>query len=169
MLRVSRTRSGLAGVMAAVVAAAAAWPAFAADVAPVPYPQGYRQWTHVKTMTIEKGHALYDAFGGIHHIYANPKAMQGYRNGRFVDGSVIVFDLLEAKAADQMVQEGPRKVLGVMHKNAAKYKATGGWGYEGFKGDSTTERAVGHNAAAACHACHTARKDHGFVFSGYRK
>jgi hypothetical protein len=56
---------------------------------------------------------------------------------------VIVFDLLEAKAADNTVQEGPRKVLGVMHKDSRKYKDTGGWGYEGFKGDSMTERAVG--------------------------
>jgi hypothetical protein len=33
-------------------------PLFAADPAPVPYPEGYRQWTHVKSMTINQGHAL---------------------------------------------------------------------------------------------------------------
>ncbi len=144
-------------------------PLSAADTAPVPYPQGYRQWTHVKSMTINPGHALYDAFGGIHHLYANQKAEQGYKSGKFGDGSVIVFDLLEAKAADNSVQEGARKVLGVMHKDARKYKDTGGWGFEGFKGDSTTDRAVGNNAAAACFQCHTARKDNGFVFSAFRK
>jgi Cytochrome P460 len=144
-------------------------PAFAADTAPVPYPGGYRQWTHVKSMTINQGHALYDAFGGIHHLYANKKAEQGYKTGRFPDGSIIAFDLLEAKAADNTVQEGARKVLGVMHKDARKYKDTGGWGFEGFKGDSTTERAVGKNAAAACFQCHTAQKSHDFVFSTFRK
>jgi Cytochrome P460 len=144
-------------------------PLFAADTAPVPYPQGYRQWTHVKSMTINQGHALYDAFGGIHHLYANQKAEQGYKSGKFGDGSVIVFDLLEAKAADNTVQEGARKVLGVMHKDSRKYKDTGGWGFEGFKGDSKTDRAVGNNAATACFQCHTARKDNDFVFSAFRK
>jgi Cytochrome P460 len=116
-------------------------PLCAADPAPVPYPEGYRQWVHVKSMTINQGHALYDTFGGIHHLYANKKAEQGYRRGKFADGSVIVFDLLEAKAADNTVQEGARKVLGVMHKDSRKYKDTGGWGFEGFKGDSKSERA----------------------------
>ena len=144
-------------------------PLNAADAPSVPYPQGYRQWTHVKSMTINPGHALFDAFGGIHHLYANPKAEQGYRSGKFADGAVIVFDLLEAKAADNAVHEGARKVLGVMHKDARKYKATGGWGFEGFKGDSTTERAVGKNAATACFQCHTAQQGKGFVFSTMRK
>jgi Cytochrome P460 len=143
-------------------------PAFAADAPPVPYPKGYRQWTHVKTMVINPGHALYDAFGGIHHLYANRQAEAGYRSGRFADGAVIVFDLLEAKSADDSVQEGPRKVLGVMHRDARKYKATGGWGFEGFKGDSTSQRAVGPDAASACFQCHTARKDSEFVFSTFR-
>jgi Cytochrome P460 len=141
----------------------------AADPAPVPYPQGWRQWTHVKSMTINPGHALYDAFGGIHHLYANKKAAQGYQSGKFADGSVIVFDLLEAKSADNTVQEGARKVLGVMHKDSRQYKDTGGWGFEGFKGDSKTERAVGNNAVSACFQCHTAQKNNGFVFSAFRK
>lgn len=144
-------------------------PAFAADAAPVPYPEGYRHWTHVKSMTINQGHPLYAAFGGIHHLYANKKAEQGYKSGRFPDGAVIAFDLLEANAADNAVQEGARKVLGVMHKDARKYKDTGGWGFEGFKGDSKSDRAVGKNAAAACFQCHTAQKGNDFVFSTFRK
>ncbi len=154
-------------VLAATLCFAA--PVFAADAPPVPYPEGYRQWTHVKSMTINQGHALYDAFGGIHHLYANSKAEQGYKSGKFADGSVIAFDLLEAKAVDNTVQEGARKVLGVMHKDSRKYKDTGGWGFEGFKADSKTERAVGKNAATACYQCHTAQKDKDFVFSAYRQ
>ena len=72
-------------------------------------------------------------------------------------------------AADSTVQEGARKVLGVMHKDSRKYKHTGGWVFEGFKADSKAERAVGKNAATACYQCHTAQKDKDFVFSGYRK
>jgi hypothetical protein len=136
---------------------------------PVPYPEGYRSWMHVKSMVINPGHALYEAFGGIHHIYANQAALQGYASGRFPDGAVIVFDLLEATTADNAMQEGPRKVVGVMHKDAKRYAATGGWGFEGFKGDSNAERVVRANAATACYQCHTAQKDKDFVFSTTRR
>lgn len=142
--------------------------ALAADVAPVPYPKGYRQWQHVKSMVIEPGHSLYEAFGGIHHLYANAKAMEGYRSGKFPDGAVIVFDLLEAKSGDKAVTEGKRKVVGVMLRDARRYAATGGWGFEGFAGDSDTQRAVGDKAATACFTCHEAQKQRDFVFSNYR-
>ncbi len=134
----------------------------------VPYPANYRDWTHVKSMVIEPGHPLHATFGGIHHLYANDKALQGYRSGKFPDGAVIVFDLLEANGADHTITEGRRKVVGVMHRDHAKFAATGGWGFEGFAGDSKTERAVGANAATACFACHQARKPNDYVFSSYR-
>jgi hypothetical protein len=151
-----------------IAAAVATSLALAAAPAEVPYPANYRQWTHVKSMVIEPGHALHATFGGIHHLYANDRAMQGYRSGRFPDGAVIVFDLLEANSADHTVTEGRRKVVGVMHRDATRYAATGGWGFEGFAGDSTTQRAVGANAATACFACHQARKPSEYVFSSYR-
>ena len=116
----------------------------------------------------EPGHALHGPFGGIHHLYANEKALAGYRSGKFPDGAVIVFDLLEANAADHAVTEGKRKVVGVMQRDAKRYAATGGWGFEGFAGDSTTQRVVGGNAATACYGCHTSQKDREFVFSSYR-
>lgn len=140
----------------------------ATSSADVPYPANYREWTHVKSMVIEAGHALHASFGGIHHLYANGPAMRGYRTGKFPDGAVIVFDLLEAQSADNTVTEGSRKVVGVMHRDALKYASTGGWGFEGFVGDSTTQRAVGANAATACFACHQARKPNDYVFSAYR-
>lgn len=143
--------------------------ALGAGAPEVPYPTGYRDWHHVKSMVINPGHALYDSFGGIHHIYANQKAVRGYRQGKFPDGSVIVFDLLEANSADNAVTEGRRKVVGVMHRDSTKYPSTGGWGFEGFKGDSRTERAVGKNAATACYQCHTSQKDRDYVFSSLRE
>lgn len=148
---------------AALACAMFATAAFAAE--PVPYPAGYRDWTHVKSMVIEPGHALYASFGGLHHLYANDPAMRGYREGKFPDGAVIVFDLLTAVSADQTVTAGPRKVVGVMHKDSRRYAATGGWGFEGFVGDSRTERAVADQAVTACFACHEARRDHDYVFS----
>ena len=44
----------------------------------------------------------------------------------------------------------------------------GEWGFEGFVGDSQTDRAVGGKAATACFSCHEALKDSGYVFSELR-
>ncbi len=134
----------------------------------VKYPDGYRNWTHVKTLILEKGHPLFDAFGGIHHIYANKTALEGYSNGKkFKDGSVIVFDLLEKVSADNAVSEGSRKIVGFMLKDSKKFKSTGGWGFEGFKGD-TKDRAV-NDMNGQCFSCHLSQKDNDYVFSSYRK
>jgi cytochrome P460 len=136
---------------------------------PVDYPKGYRQWPHVKSMVIYSDkHPLFASFGGMHHIYANPDAMRAYtKGGTFPDGSVIVFDLLDAKDDGGAWVAGDRKLVGVMVKNRTRYKATGGWGFEGFKGDSQMDRMV-TDANAQCFACHQKQKDNDFVFSGYR-
>lgn len=139
-----------------------------AEGAVVGYPDGYRDWTHVKSMILQPGHALYESFGGMHHIYANDKALQAMKAGKpYPDGSVIVFDLLEAVEADNAIVEGARKVVGVMEKNSAKFAATGGWGWEGFKGN-TRERVV-TDPATQCYTCHISQKDKDYVFSSYRK
>ena len=134
----------------------------------VPYPTGYRDWSHIKSMVIEEGHPLFEAFGGIHHIYANAEAVTGYQDGRFPDGAVIAFDLLEAVRADNAVTEGARKVLGVMHKDSERYPATGGWGFEGFGGGDAGNRVVGANAETACFSCHQPQEAQDYVFSQLR-
>ena len=135
----------------------------------VDFPEGYRGWTHVKSMVIEQGHPLHESFGGIHHLYANEKALHGYRNGGdFPNGSVIAFDLLEAHAAGHAVTEGKRKVLGVMEKHPKYFADTGGWGFEGFANGDPAKPVVGSNAAQACFGCHTARKEADYVFSSWR-
>lgn len=150
-----------------LICAASATSALAADPQ-VPYPQGYRDWYHVKSMAIEEGHPLFASFGGIHHLYANDKAMKGYRGKRFPDGAVIIFDLLEAVHEGNAVTEGARKVVGVMHKDSKKFKATGGWGFEGFGGGDPAKRVVGGNAASACFACHQPQKAQDYIFSRLR-
>lgn len=134
----------------------------------VPFPTGYRDWHHVKSMVIEEGHPLYGAFGGIHHIYANEEALEGYRGQSFPDGAVIVFDLLSAVHDGNAVTEGERKVVGVMHKHAERFAATGGWGFEAFAGGEPASRVVGENAAAACFACHQPQKSQDYTFSRLR-
>lgn len=66
----------------------------ASDKSTVPYPEGYRNWTHVKSMLIEPGHPLENPFQGIHHVYGNAEAIQGLADGKYAEGSVLVFDLL---------------------------------------------------------------------------
>lgn len=166
------TRTSLLASLAAIAvagAAALARPAGGQAAGPqVPYPEGYRSWTHVKSMVIQPGHELYDAFGGIHHVYANAAALAALRDGKpFADGAVLVFDLLEAAAGDHAITEGARKVVGVMHRDRTRYAATGGWGFEGFKGD-TRERAV-TDPVSQCFACHQAQEKTGYVFSAWRK
>lgn len=139
----------------------------AAPPAPVAYPEGYRSWTHTKSMLIEEGHALYAPFGGIHHVYANAAALGALqKGGAFPDGAVLVFDLLEARRAEGAVTEGSRKVVGVMEKDARRFAATGGWGFEGFKGD-TRERVV-TNPAEQCFACHDAQRSSDYVYGAWR-
>lgn len=134
----------------------------------VPYPEGYRNWYHVKSMVIQPGHPLADPFQGIHHVYANSKARQGLQNGTYPDGSVLVFDLLEYTEKDNAGAEGKRKLTGVMKKDAKKYTKTGGWGFEGFSGDSKTERLVS-DGGDSCFACHKPQKDTDYVYSKLRK
>jgi hypothetical protein len=155
-------------LFAVLALSAAAVPVYAAGTVPVQYPDGYRHWTHVKSMELKPGHALYESFGGLHHIYANPKALKGYQTGKFANGSVIVFDLLEAKTDGNALTEGKRKVLGVMVRDSGKYAATGGWGFEGFAGGDRAKRAAGDNAATACFACHAPQKSTNYLFSTWR-
>ena len=133
----------------------------------VPFPEGYRNWLHAKSMLIQPGHALEDPFQGIHHIYANGKAANGLKSGTYADGSVLVFDLLKYEEKDKTIQEGERKLVGVMHKDSAKYASTGGWGFEGFAGNSKTERLV-KDGGKSCFGCHEAQKAKDYVFSELR-
>lgn len=104
----------------------------AADKPNVDYPTGYRGWTHVKSMVIQPGHPLFEVSAGIHHIYANAAALEGYRTGSFPDGSVIVFDRMEAISADNAITEGERKIRGVMQKDRSRFAETGGVGLRGL-------------------------------------
>jgi len=148
---------GLCGVVSNSIAAENA----------VPYPDGYRHWLHVKSMLIQPGHALENPFQGLHHVYANPKAEKGLQEGRYEDGSVLVFDLLKYVEKDSTIQEGERKLVGVMVKDAKKYAKTGGWGFEGFAGDSKTERLT-TDGGASCFSCHASEQKTDYVFSKYR-
>jgi hypothetical protein len=118
-------------------------------------------------MTIHKGHPLEDPFLGIHHVYANDRALAGLRAGAFEDGSVLVFDQLKSRDAEQASTEGERVLTGVMIKDRGRFQDTDGWGYEAWAGNSRTDRLVADDGLA-CHGCHTQQKARDFVFSQWR-
>jgi hypothetical protein len=134
---------------------------------PVPYPDGYRGWTHVKSTLIGPAHPRFTTVGGFQHIYANAAAMTGYRTRAFPEGAVIVFDWLELRDSSGSVTEGPRRQIDVMVKDSLRFGATGGWGFQRFVGDSRTELAA-TPTAQQCFACHDRLKRDGLVLSVYR-
>ncbi len=135
----------------------------------IAYPLNYRQWVHVKSALIGPQNPIYERYGGIHHIYANEKAMTGYRTGQFPDGSVIVFDLLETSASAGVTTEGQRRFIDVMEKDSKRFAQTGGWGFEEFRGDSQTDRVLTAEARTACYNCHARQKNQDSVISNFRK
>lgn len=148
-----------------IMALGASSVALASD--PVAYPDGYRDWTHIKTMVLYPEHALANPFEGIHHVYGNEKAVAGAQTGKFANGAVLVFDLLEFRTGDNASTEGERKLLGVMVRDSDRYPDTGGWGFEGFSGSSRSERLV-TDGGQSCFACHASQKDNDYVFTRWR-
>jgi hypothetical protein len=96
------------------------------------------------------------------------EALEGYRSGKFPDGSVLIDDLLEIKESGGVTSEGARRRVAVMVKDGARYRDTGGWGFEVFKGDEFAP-ALNAEGKAACFACHGKQKDRDSVFSQFRK
>lgn len=137
------------------------------------FPTDYRTWAHVKSMVIhDPAHPLYADFGGIHHVYVNKKGQETLQRGgdalTFPDGTVFVFDLLEANLEDGAYVEGQRKALATMTKNAKRYADTGGWAFVVYPGGDPAKPQSGE-ATRACFACHdTQARTSDYVFSRWR-
>ena len=132
------------------------------------YPSGFRQWVHVKSAMITAAHPAAQTEGGVHHIYANRKAAEGYTSGNFPDGSTIAYELVETQEKDGVISEGTRRRVDVMVKDSGRFGATGGWGFARFIGSSETGNAVGASAKTMCFDCHARVSEHGYVFSRIR-
>jgi hypothetical protein len=135
----------------------------------LPFPVGYSRWTHIKSGLIASGHAAYPRFGGLHHIYANAIALEGYRSGRFADGSVLVYDLFETRDnGDATIDQGTRRHIDVMVKDRARFAATGGWGYAEFAAGERRDR-LRTAQRDDCAACHASQKHSDQVFSRWHE
>jgi hypothetical protein len=141
----------------------------AEKTAEVPFPDDYRSWQHVKSTVVGPEHQSYAAEGGkIYHFYANPQAVEGYRVGRFPNGSILVRETLRTVAgeggAKGILNEGERSALDVMIKDDRLFGATSGWGFETF--DSKNGRLT-ETDRAKCYACHSQKKDRDLVFTSF--
>ena len=148
--------------------AAARWQASTTPVPSPDYPEGYRTWTHVKSTLNSPAHQNFANLGGFQHFYANPQAMTGYRTRAFPEGSIIVVDWLEMTDVNGTYQEGARRQIDVMVKDAQRFAGTGGWGFQRFVKDSKTERSTTLQPPA-CFACHNNLKKDDLVISSYRQ
>ena len=131
------------------------------------YPEGFRRWVHVGTGVILPGGPIPTSEQGMHHIFANSKAVEGYASGAFPDGSMIVYELRDAQQNNGIIFEGERRRVDVMIKASKGYESTGGWRFERFMGDQQTEDAV-RDAGTSCFQCHSKAGSHGFVISQLR-
>jgi len=132
------------------------------------YPAGYRKWTHVKSSFLTSAHPNIN-YRGFNHVYANSKAMTGYETGYFPEGSVIVFDVIEAVTGEMdknYIRESGRNHIDVMVKDSIRYASTGGWNYSQFEKDNSPRRLT-VEAKTQCFNCHLKQKD--YVFSEYRQ
>ena len=135
----------------------------------VPFPKEFRKWAHVKSVLVGPQSSFFATEGGIHHIYANDKALVGYDTGKFPDGSVIVYDLLETREIAGNTIEGATRRVDVMVKQSERFRSSGGWEFMSFQGNNRTDGKITAERKAACVACHSNRKDHDLVFSDFRK
>jgi hypothetical protein len=128
------------------------------------YPENFRRWVHVGTGVIMPGGPLPQSEEGMHHVFANQKAIDGYSSGEFADGSIIVYELRETQQKGGVIFEGERRRVDAMIKDSRLYNGTGGWRFERFWKDDRTQDAV-HDSGTSCFECHAKVKAHGFVFT----
>jgi hypothetical protein len=133
------------------------------------FPKEFRKWAHVKSVLVGPQSAAFATEGGIHHIYANDKALKGYDTGTFPDGSIIVYDLLETQDIAGNTIEGQTRRVDIMVKQSERYRTTGGWEFMSFPAGNPTNGNLTTERKAACFACHSQRKDRDFIFSEFRK
>ena len=156
-----------AGALASGLSAAAI-----ADT-PLSPPKGYRTWFHVNTMVIDTQSPLFPALGGMNNVYLSPGGVAMLKNGRpYPDGTTFVDDIHEFAVKDGTYVEGERKVLAVMVRNARKYAATGGWGFQAWAAGDAKKPLV-TDPVKQCFGCHTQQiaiprpAEHQYIFSTY--
>ena len=138
----------------------------------VQFPNGFRDWFLVNSMIVTKDSPIFDQLGGMHIIHVNQKGLSTLKGGGpfpYPDGTVFADHVHEFSVKDGAYVEGPKKVVAVMIKDAKKYSATGGWGFQVWAGGDPSKPLIPDTAHAvkACFTCHTPQKGRDYTFSTY--
>ena len=122
------------------------FPMIVAAAAAPGLPKGYTAWMKSERKLVSDKNSL---FFGIHYIYADKKAMQGYRAGnRFGEGSTIVVEYFNIKEGS--TTDGPKNMVVLMRKDKRR-KETGGWLFAGYGADG---KPSGLDPVGTCFGCH---------------
>ena len=110
-------------------------------------PKKYSSWQRsIRKVETDKSSLFY----GIHYIYADKKAMQGYQAGnRFPEGSTIVVDYFNIKNGDTS-KDGPKNMIVLMRKDK-RAKDSGGWLFAGYGANG---KPSGLDPVKTCFDCH---------------
>jgi hypothetical protein len=150
--------------LAFVFVACAGGTTFAEEPGVIPVPEGYRNWYLDHSTIALQGHTPEDEVG-IQHVYANPAALKGLETGKFDDGAIFVVDRFAyVEDNNKTLSQGDRKVIAVMQRDQERFKDTGGWGFEAFKGGDPAQRLV-TDGGKSCFSCHTPQADNSFLFT----
>ena len=123
-------------------------------------PKAYAtSWKKSARKVVTDKHSL---FYGVHYLYADAKAMQGYRAAnRFPEGSRIIVEHFNLKADNPSV-DGPKNMVVLMKKDK-RQQATGGWLYAGYTAQG---KPSGLDPVSTCFECHRNKVAHrDYVFS----
>ena len=130
----------------AALLAALLLPMIVAAATVPPLPKGYTDWTKSERKLVTDKNSL---FYGIHYIYADKKALKGYKAGnKFQEGSTIVVDYFNIKAGSS--GDGPKNMVVLMRKDK-RHKETGGWLFAGYGADG---KPSGLDPVGTCFGCH---------------
>ena len=120
-----------------------------------PLPKGYLTWkkSERKLETDKKS-----LFYGSHYIYADKKAVQGYKAGnKFAEGSTIVVEYFNIK--DGSAVDGSKNMIVVMKKDK-KFKDTLGWRFSGYGADGKPSNLDPVSTCISCHQKDASQKDY---------
>jgi hypothetical protein len=132
-------------------------------------PAGFDHWYLVNSMIVTKDSPVFDAIGGLHHIYINSVGIPRLKMGGsepYPDGTIFADDVRDFSLADGSFSQGSRKAIPVMLKDAKKYASTGGWGFQAWAGGDPQKPLV-TDPVKTCFACHMPQKNNDYTFSTY--
>ena len=129
----------------------------------VTIPPEYRKWELIAPSQ-ETG-----ALDELRVILGNAVAVEAYRKGTlpFPDGTILVklaWKHTESTEFPAAFVPGSPTTVQVMVKDAAKYAATGGWGFGRFKNGTPVDDAQ-HRTCFGCHSANV--QSHDFVFTRF--